>query len=108
VIRIGVHPAGEESDQHVIRVAPRVSCTTTVREVLIKPKSGLCSRDEVLALSDCPTQLSSWRLILPPPNHLEAGPERFDKVVTRLLGLLGPIKPNMRPVQIKACPSGSK
>jgi hypothetical protein len=33
---------------------------------------------------------------------------RFDKVVTKLLGLPGLIKPNMRPVQIKACPSRSK
>jgi hypothetical protein len=27
-IQIGVHPAGEEPNQHVIRVAPRVSRTT--------------------------------------------------------------------------------
>jgi hypothetical protein len=32
----------------------------------------------------------------------------FDKVVTKLLGLLGPIKPNMRSVQLKACSSGPK
>jgi hypothetical protein len=30
-------------------------------------------------------------LILPPTNHLDGGWERFDKVVTRLLGLAEPI-----------------
>jgi hypothetical protein len=52
VIQIGVHPAGEDPNQHVIHVTPRVSRTTTVREVPTKSKSGLCSRDEVLAPSD--------------------------------------------------------
>jgi hypothetical protein len=46
-IQISVHPAGEEPDQHIIRVAPWVSRTTTVREVPTKSKSELCSRDEV-------------------------------------------------------------
>jgi hypothetical protein len=44
MIRIGVHPTGEEPDQHVVHMAPRVSHTTTVREVPTKSKSGLCSR----------------------------------------------------------------
>jgi hypothetical protein len=51
-IRIDIHPAGEEPDQHVVRVAPEVSRTTTVGEVPTKSKSGLCSWDEVLAPSD--------------------------------------------------------
>jgi hypothetical protein len=59
VIRFSVHPAEEEPDQHVIRVASQVSRTATIREVPTKSKSGLCSQDEVLALSDRPTQLSS-------------------------------------------------
>jgi hypothetical protein len=32
-IRIGVHLVGEEPDQHILRVAPRVLCTTTFYEV---------------------------------------------------------------------------
>jgi hypothetical protein len=58
-IRIGVHPAGEEPNQHVIRVAPRVSRTTIFWEVPTKSKFGLCSRDEVLAPSDRLVQSSS-------------------------------------------------
>jgi hypothetical protein len=49
VIRIGVHNAGEEPDQHVVRVTPGISRTTTICKVPTKSKSGLCSRDEVLA-----------------------------------------------------------
>jgi hypothetical protein len=56
VIQIGVHPVGEEPDQHVVRAVSRVSCMTTVCEVHTKSKSGLCSRDEVLAPSDRPTR----------------------------------------------------
>jgi hypothetical protein len=33
VIRIDIHSVGEEPDQHVMRLASRVSRTTTVREV---------------------------------------------------------------------------
>jgi hypothetical protein len=43
VLRIDIHPTGEEPDQHVVHVASRVSCTTTVREVSTKSKSGLRS-----------------------------------------------------------------
>jgi hypothetical protein len=59
IIQIGVHPTGKELDQHIIHVASRVSRMTTVREVTIKSKLGLCSRDEVLPPSDHPTLLSS-------------------------------------------------
>jgi hypothetical protein len=52
MIRIDVHPAGEEPNQHVIRVSLGVSRTTTVREVLTKSKFVPCSRDEVLAFSN--------------------------------------------------------
>jgi hypothetical protein len=41
VIRIGVYLTGEELDQHVVRVTPGVSRTTTVRKVPTKLKSGL-------------------------------------------------------------------
>jgi hypothetical protein len=52
VTRVDIHPAGEELDQHIVRATPGVSRTTTVRKVPTKSKSGLCSRDEVLAPSD--------------------------------------------------------
>jgi hypothetical protein len=51
-IRINIHPAEEEPDQHIVRVTPGVSCTTMVHDVSTKSKSGLCSWDEVLAPSD--------------------------------------------------------
>jgi hypothetical protein len=49
VIQIGVHPAGEEPNQHVIHVASRVSHTTNIREVSTKLNLGPYSWDEVLA-----------------------------------------------------------
>jgi hypothetical protein len=58
-IRIGVHPAGEEPNQHVVRMAPWDSHTTIFREVPIRSKSGLYSRDEVLTLSNRPARPSS-------------------------------------------------
>jgi hypothetical protein len=60
VIRIGVHPIGEEPDQHIVRMAPWVSRMTTVSKVPTKLKSAPCSQDEVLAPSDRPTRPSSW------------------------------------------------
>jgi hypothetical protein len=52
ITRIDIHLIWEEPDQHVVRATPEVSRTTTVREVATKSKSGICSRDEVLAPSD--------------------------------------------------------
>jgi hypothetical protein len=43
VIRLGVHPAGEEPDQYVVRVASRASHTTTICEVPTKSNLGPCS-----------------------------------------------------------------
>jgi hypothetical protein len=60
VIQIGVHPAGEEPNQHVIHMAPQVSPTTTFREVPTKPKSRPCSQGEVLPPSDHSAWPSSW------------------------------------------------
>jgi hypothetical protein len=40
-----------------------------------------------------------------PPRSREV---RFDKVVTKLLGLPGPTKSDMRPIQLKPCPPGPK
>jgi hypothetical protein len=54
VISIGVHHIGEEPDQHIIRLASRVSCTATIHEVPTKLKLDPCSRDKVLAPSDRP------------------------------------------------------
>jgi hypothetical protein len=92
MIQIDIHHAGKEPDQHVIRVAPRVSRMTTVGEVLTKSKLGLFSRDEVLAPSDA---RPGFHPRLPhsssnkPPRSREG---QFDKVVLGLLGLPGHIK----------------
>jgi hypothetical protein len=105
MIRISIHPTGEGPNQHIICVAPRVSCTTIVPT---RSKLGLCSRDEVLAPSDRPTRPSSWAAsfsLHKPPQSREG---QFNKVVTKLLGLLGPIKPDMRSVQFKSYPLGPK
>jgi hypothetical protein len=59
VIQIGVHPVGEEPDQHIVRMAPRVSHKLTIRKVPTKSKSDPYSRDEFLASSDRPAQSSS-------------------------------------------------
>jgi hypothetical protein len=85
---------------------PRVSRTIIVREVPTKSKSGLCSRDEVLA----PSNAWSGRhpgLSHSPSNKPPLSREGwFDKVVTGLLGLSAPIKPDKWSVQIKACHRG--
>jgi hypothetical protein len=47
-IRIGVHPTRLEPDRHVVRVAPCVSRTITIREISTKSNLGHCSQDEVL------------------------------------------------------------
>jgi hypothetical protein len=72
VTQIDIHPKGEEPDQHLVRAAPRVSCTTTIRKVPTRSKSGPCFRDEVLAPSDARLTVILGYLILPPTNHLEA------------------------------------
>jgi hypothetical protein len=59
LIQIGIQLAGEEPNRHVIRVAPRVSRTTTVCKVPTKLKLDPCSRDEILAPSDHLTGPSS-------------------------------------------------
>jgi hypothetical protein len=84
-------------------VAIGVSHMTIVGEVPTKSKSGLCFRDEVFALTDA-RQDRHPRLPHSPSNKPPRSREgRFDKVVPRLLGLSGPIKPDMQPVQIKIC-----
>jgi hypothetical protein len=92
VIRIDIYLAGEEPDQHAVGVAPGVSRTATIGEVLTKSKSGLCSRDEVLASSNSRLGRHSGLPHYPsnkPPRSREG---QFDKVVIGLLGLPGPIK----------------
>jgi hypothetical protein len=44
----------------------------------------------------------------PSTKPLQSRKGQFDTVVTKLLDLMGPIKPNMRSVQLKAYPPGSK
>jgi hypothetical protein len=51
-IRIDIDPAGEEPDQHIVRVVSRVSRTTTFRKVSTGSTLGLYSRDEILVPSD--------------------------------------------------------
>jgi hypothetical protein len=95
-------------DQHIVRVAYRVSRTTTLHKVPTRSKSGLCSRDEILVPSDRSARPLSWATsfsLHKPPQSKE---KWFNKVVTKLLGLPVLIKPDMWSVQIKACPSGLK
>jgi hypothetical protein len=79
---------------------------TTVCEVPTKSKSGLYSWDEFLAPSDA---LATRHPGLPhspankPPRSREG---RFNKVVTGLLVLPGPIKPHNWIVQMKVCHQG--
>jgi hypothetical protein len=92
VTQIDIHPAGEEPDQHNVRATPGVSRTTSFCEVPTKSKSGPYSRDEVLAPSDARPDHHPGLPHSPsnkPPRSREV---RFDKVVTGLLGLPGPIK----------------
>jgi hypothetical protein len=78
-----------------------------IRKLPTKLKSGPYSKDEVLAPSDRPAHPSSWAASFSLQQTTLKQEVRFDKVVTKLLGLPGPIKLHMRTVQIKACPSGS-
>jgi hypothetical protein len=103
VIRIDIHHVGEESDQHVVCVAPWVSCTTTVCEVSTKLKSGLCSRDEVLAPSDCLIRPSSWDVSfsLQQTTSKNGGTIRQNSYWASRF--TGPHKSDMRSIQVKAC-----
>jgi hypothetical protein len=94
-IQIGVHLVGEEPDRHILRVAPGVSHMKTFYEVPTKSKSGICSRDEVLAPSDAQ-----------PGRHPRLPHSPSNKVVPGLLGLLSHIKPDKWSLQIKACHRG--
>jgi hypothetical protein len=90
---IDIHHVGEELGRHVVRAAPKVSHTTTIREVPTKLNSGICSRDEVLAPSNARPGHHSG-LPHSPSNKLPQSRERrFDKVVTGILGLSVPINP---------------
>jgi hypothetical protein len=58
-IQIGIHPTEEEPNQHIVRVAPRITRITTIHNVHNGSKLGPCSRDEVLAPNDRPSRPSS-------------------------------------------------
>jgi hypothetical protein len=73
VTQIDIHSVGEEPDKHVVRAAPRVSHTTTICEVPTKSKSGICSQDEVLALTDAWPGCHPGLPHSPCNNHLEVG-----------------------------------
>jgi hypothetical protein len=108
MIQIGIYPTGEKPNQHIVRVAPRVSCMTTVREVPTRSKS------------DPAPGMKSWLPVIVWPSRHPGLPHspstkpprskevRFDKVVTKLLGLSGPIKLDIRSLQLKSCPPGPK
>jgi hypothetical protein len=101
ITQIDIHLVGKEPDQHVIRATHRVSRTTTVREVATKSKSGICSRDEVLAPSDI---RFGYHPGLPHSLFNKLPQSRdgwFDKVVTKLLGLPGSINPICRQYKSK-------
>jgi hypothetical protein len=71
--RIDIHPAGEEPDQHVIRVTHRVSRMTTVCKSLPSQNRAPALRMKSwLPVMPGPTVILGC-LILPPTNHLEAG-----------------------------------
>jgi hypothetical protein len=93
VTRIDIHHTGEEPDRHVVRAAPEVSHTTTVREVPTKPKSGLYSRDEVLSPSDARPSRHLGLSHSPSNKPPQSREGRFDEVVTGLLDLPNPINP---------------
>jgi hypothetical protein len=103
VSRIDIHSTVKEPDRHIVRVAPVVSRMAIIGEVPTKSNLGPYSQDEVLAPSDtrtgCHPGLSHSHSNKPP----RCREVRFNKVVTRLLGLSCPIKPDIRSVQIKAC-----
>jgi hypothetical protein len=104
--RIDIHLAGEELDRHIVRVAPGVSCRTTVGEVPTKSKLGLCFRDEVLAPSNvwpgCHSGLPHYPSNKPPWSR----EWQLDKVVTGLLGLPGPKKTRYVASTNQGLPSG--
>jgi hypothetical protein len=108
VIRIDVHPVGEESD-NTSYAWPHES---HIRQPFTK---SLLGQNQTPA-----PRMKSWLLAIVRPSSrpkLHHSPSNkpsqstevhLDKVVTKLLGLQGHIKPYMRSVQIKACPSGPK
>jgi hypothetical protein len=76
---------------------------TTIGGVPTKSKSGLCSRDEVLAPSNAWFGCHSG-LPHSPSNKLPRSRDgQFDKVLTGLLDLPGPINLDMQSIQIKSC-----
>jgi hypothetical protein len=103
VIWLNIHTAQEEPNQHDIHAASWASCLTTVCEIPTKSKSGLWSRDEVLALNDHPAQSSSGAasFFLQQTTSKQGGTVRQSSYwATRFTGAR---KPDMRSIQIKAC-----
>jgi hypothetical protein len=108
VIRIGVHPAGKEPD-NTSYMWPHGS---HIRQPFV---NSLLGQNQVSVLG-----MKSWlSAIVWPDCHpgLPHSPSnkppwswegQFNKVVAKLICLLGPIKPNMQSVQLKAYPSGPK
>jgi hypothetical protein len=103
---IDIHLAGEELDWHIVHAAPGVSRMTIVREVPTKSNLGICSQDEVLAPSNARHSRHSGLPHSPSNKQPHSREGWFNKVVTGLLGLPGPIKPDKWSVQIKACHQG--
>jgi hypothetical protein len=89
VIWIGVHPAGEEPGQHVIRVDTRVSRTTTVRKVRKEPAQPL---SWAISFSLQQTTFKQGGMV----QQSSYWATRFAR----------PHQPDMWSVQIKACQQG--
>jgi hypothetical protein len=104
-IRIGVHPTGKEPDQHVLRVTPGVSRTTTVRKSLLSQTWATALGVKSWPLGSLGPTVVVGCLILSPTNHLKQGGtvRQSSYKATRFTGAH---KPDMWSVQMKACHQG--
>jgi hypothetical protein len=109
VIRIGIHPIGVEEPDNMLYAWPLGS---HIQQPSVKflpdqnwaPAPGMKSWLSAIIRPDRHPGLPHSPSTKPPQSR----DMQFDKVVTKLLGLSDPIKPNMWSVQIKTCPSGLK
>jgi hypothetical protein len=106
VIRIDIHPAGEEPDQYIVHLASQVSRMTTVCKVPTKSKVGPYSQDEVLAPSDRLARPSSWAALfsLQQTTSKQGGTIWQNSYWATRFTM--PHKPDMWSVQVKDCHRG--
>jgi hypothetical protein len=107
-IQISVHHVGEEPNQHVVCMAHMSHVRQPFTKSLLgqnrAPAPGMKSWLPGIIWPGCHPGLPHSPSNKPPRSR----EVQFDKLVNKLLRLLGPIKHDMRSVQIKACPSGPK